>query len=74
MNIHEYQGKELFKKFGVAVPRGVFCQSVEEAVRAAETLGGKTGRLTMVFAGLIFIVALYMLWRSAAAFLPGMTI
>ena len=41
MNIHEYQGKELFKKFGVAVPRGVFCQSVEEAVRAAETLGGK---------------------------------
>lgn len=42
--------------------------------RLAETLGGKTGRLTMVFAGLIFIVALYMLWRSAAAFLPGMTI
>ena len=41
MNIHEYQGKELFKKFGVAVPRGVFCQSVDEAVRAAETLGGK---------------------------------
>ena len=33
MNIHEYQGKELFKKFGVAVPRGVFCQSVDEAVR-----------------------------------------
>ena len=41
MNIHEYQGKELFKKFGVAVPRGVFCQSVDEAVRAADTLGGK---------------------------------
>ena len=41
MNIHEYQGKELFKKFGVAVPRGVFCQSVDEAVKAAETLGGK---------------------------------
>ncbi|MFT3847931.1 MAG: ADP-forming succinate--CoA ligase subunit beta [Propionivibrio sp.] len=41
MNIHEYQGKELFKKFGVAVPRGIFCQSVDEAVKAAETLGGK---------------------------------
>ncbi|MBP8162800.1 MAG: ADP-forming succinate--CoA ligase subunit beta [Propionivibrio sp.] len=41
MNIHEYQGKELFKKFGVVVPRGVFCQSVDEAVKAAETLGGK---------------------------------
>ena len=42
--------------------------------RLAEALGGNTGRLTTVFAGLIFIVALYMLWRSAAAFLPGMTI
>ena len=41
MNIHEYQGKELFKKFGVVVPRGFFCQSVDEAVKAAETLGGK---------------------------------
>ena len=41
MNIHEYQGKELFKKFGVVVPRGVFCQSVDEAVKATETLGGK---------------------------------
>jgi succinyl-CoA synthetase beta subunit len=25
MKIHEYQGKELLKKFGVVVPRGVFC-------------------------------------------------
>ena len=41
MNIHEYQGKELFKKFGVVVPRGFFCQSVDEAVKAAENLGGK---------------------------------
>jgi succinyl-CoA synthetase beta subunit len=41
MKIHEYQGKELLKKFGVAVPRGVFCQSVDEAVKAAESLGGK---------------------------------
>jgi succinyl-CoA synthetase beta subunit len=41
MKIHEYQGKELLKKFGVVVPRGVFCQSVDEAVKAAESLGGK---------------------------------
>jgi succinyl-CoA synthetase beta subunit len=41
MKIHEYQGKELLKKFGVVVPRGVFCQSVDEAVAAAESLGGK---------------------------------
>ena len=38
MKIHEYQGKELLKQFGVAVPRGIFCQSVDDAVKAAETL------------------------------------
>ena len=41
MKIHEYQGKELLKQFGVTVPRGIPCFSVDEAVRAAETLGGK---------------------------------
>ena len=40
MKIHEYQGKEILKKYGVAVPRGIPCFSVEEAVKAAETLGG----------------------------------
>ena len=41
MKIHEYQGKELLKKFGVVVPRGIYCLSVDDAVKAAETLGGK---------------------------------
>ena len=41
MKIHEYQGKELLKKFGVTVPRGIPCFSVDEAVKAAETLGGR---------------------------------
>jgi succinyl-CoA synthetase beta subunit len=41
MKIHEYQGKELLRKFGVVVPRGEFCNSVEDAVKAAESLGGK---------------------------------
>ncbi len=41
MKIHEYQGKELLQQFGVAVPRGFFVQSVDGAVKAAETLGGK---------------------------------
>ena len=41
MKIHEYQGKELLKKFGVVVPRGVFCTSVDDAVKAAQHLGGK---------------------------------
>jgi succinyl-CoA synthetase beta subunit len=40
MKIHEYQGKEILRKFGVTVPRGIPCMSVEEAVKAAEQLGG----------------------------------
>ena len=40
MKIHEYQGKEILRKFGVTVPRGIACMSVDEAVKAAETLGG----------------------------------
>ena len=41
MKIHEYQAKELLRKFGVVVPKGKFCQSVDDAVKAAESLGGK---------------------------------
>jgi len=41
MKIHEYQGKEIHRQFGVTVPRGIPCMSVDEAVKAAETLGGK---------------------------------
>ncbi len=41
MKIHEYQGKEILRKFGVATPRGIPCFSVDEAVKAAEQLGGK---------------------------------
>ena len=40
MNIHEYQAKEIFKEFGVNVPRGKVAFSVEEAVEAAKELGG----------------------------------
>jgi len=40
MKIHEYQGKELLKLFGVPVPRGVAAFSEDEAVAAAEQLGG----------------------------------
>ena len=40
MKIHEYQGKELLKQFGVAVPRGLPAFTVEEAVANAEKLGG----------------------------------
>lgn len=40
MNIHEYQGKEILRKYNVPVPRGIPAFSVEEAIKAAETLGG----------------------------------
>jgi succinyl-CoA synthetase beta subunit len=40
MNIHEYQAKAVLREFGVPVPRGSPAFSVEEAVRAAEQLGG----------------------------------
>jgi succinyl-CoA synthetase beta subunit len=41
MNIHEYQGKEILRKYNVTTPRGIPCFSVDEAVQAAEKLGGK---------------------------------
>ncbi len=40
MKIHEYQAKELLRKYGVVTPRGIPCFSVDEAVKAAEELGG----------------------------------
>ena len=40
MKIHEYQAKELFKKYGVPIPRGEVAFSTDEACSAAETLGG----------------------------------
>ena len=40
MKIHEYQGKEILRKYGVATPRGFPCFSADEAVEAAQKLGG----------------------------------
>ncbi len=41
MKIHEYQGKEILKKFNVPVPQGGVAFTVDEAVKAAERIGGK---------------------------------
>ncbi len=41
MKIHEYQAKEIFRKYGVPVPDGKVAFSVDEAVAAAKELGGK---------------------------------
>ena len=43
MNIHEYQGKDILRKFGVAVPRGIVAYSPEEAKHAAEQLFKEIG-------------------------------
>jgi succinyl-CoA synthetase beta subunit len=40
MKIHEYQGKEILRSFGVPVPRGIAAFTVQEAVEAAQKLGG----------------------------------
>jgi len=41
VKIHEYQGKEIFRRFGMTTPRGIPAFSVDEAVAAAESLGGE---------------------------------
>jgi succinyl-CoA synthetase beta subunit len=41
MKIHEYQAKEVLRKYGVPTPRGVPCFSVDEAVKAAASIPGK---------------------------------
>ncbi|MFZ4427610.1 MAG: ADP-forming succinate--CoA ligase subunit beta [Saprospiraceae bacterium] len=43
MNLHEYQGKELLKKYGVAIQEGIVAHSVSEAVDAYHALKQKTG-------------------------------
>ena len=40
MKIHEYQAKEILQKYGVVTPKGIACFSVDEAVQAAQDLGG----------------------------------
>ena len=40
MKIHEYQGKEIFRKFGIPTPKGFAAFSVDEAIEAAKKLGG----------------------------------
>src|SRR5690606_11243969 len=48
MNIHEYQGKELFRKYGIPVPKGIPAFSVAEATKAAEQLIAETGNEVVV--------------------------
>ncbi len=43
MNIHEYQGKEILKKYGVAIQRGIVAETPEGALHAAKELQAETG-------------------------------
>ena len=40
MNLHEYQGKQLFAQYGLPVSKGVAAKTAEEAAAAADTIGG----------------------------------
>jgi succinyl-CoA synthetase beta subunit len=40
MNLHEYQSKQLFAQYAIPIPKGVVAGSPEEAVAAAQRLGG----------------------------------
>jgi succinyl-CoA synthetase beta subunit len=43
MNIHEYQAKEILKKYGVAIQRGIVADTPDKALAAAKELAGETG-------------------------------
>ena len=51
MKIHEYQAKEILKKFGVEVPRGRVASTPEDAKAIAEELGGKVVVKAQIHAG-----------------------
>jgi succinyl-CoA synthetase beta subunit len=51
MKIHEFQGKQVLKKYGVAVPEGGVATTVEQAEKIAESLGGKVVVKAQIHAG-----------------------
>ena len=48
MKIHEYQGKELFRKFGVPVPRGILATTADEAEQAARNIRRHERRVAII--------------------------
>ncbi len=51
MKIHEHQAKEILAQYGVPVPKGIVAYSVDEAAKAAETLGGGVVVKAQIHAG-----------------------
>jgi len=60
MNIHEYQAKEIFRQYGVPVPRGQVAFTVDEAVEAAKNLEETSGlsRLRSMLVDVVLAVVL----------------
>ena len=48
MNIHEYQSKEIFRRYGIPTPKGIPAFNVEEATAAAKKLIEETGNEVVV--------------------------
>lgn len=48
MKIHEYQGKQLLSRYGIAVPRGIMCLTAQAAAEAAQQIINETGNPTVV--------------------------
>ena len=51
MKLHEYQAKEIFARYGIAVPRSILANTPQEARQAAEELGGQAVVKAQVHAG-----------------------
>lgn len=51
MKIHEYQGKEIFRQFGIPTPQGIVAFNVDEAYAAAQKLGGPVVVKAQIHAG-----------------------
>ena len=51
MKVHEYQAKEILRRYGVAVPRGIVIDKAEDARKAAEELGGRVVVKAQIHAG-----------------------
>ena len=47
MNLHEYQGKQLFAQYGLPVSKGIAAATVEEAVAAADQIGGDMAQILL---------------------------
>src|SRR5258706_13306864 len=51
MKVHEYQAKEILRRYGVPTPRGVVVDHFEDARQAAKTLGGRVVVKAQIHAG-----------------------